>query len=146
MENEAVNKSAGNVRSWMIVDDSPEFLEFLREAAAFYTNCKIECYEDAHTALAAFEAAPESFEFVITDLEMPEMNGEEFCRRIRAASASVKVMLATGKWGVEPADVERKGFCGLLKKPFPLTDLARALSGIGIGKAGVTLTSLMTLA
>lgn len=141
-----VSESAGSARRWMIVDDSPEFLEFLREAATFYTNCKIECYEDAHIALAAFEAAPESFEFIITDLEMPEMNGEEFCRRIRTASASVKVMLATGKWGVEPADVERKGFCGLLKKPFPLTDLARLLSSVGVGKAGVTLTSLMALA
>src|SRR5579883_1890837 len=127
---------------WMIVDDNPQFLEFLQQAAGLYTDRVIECFDGPQSALAAFEADPEAFELVITDLEMPGMDGMELCRRLRQRSPALKVLLATGSWQLKNDEVQQGGFCGLLRKPFPLTDFARILACAGIGKIGITLATL----
>jgi len=53
------------------------------------------CYTTGE-ALAAFAESPAAYELVITDFEMPGMDGVELCRQLRAISPDQKIILATG--------------------------------------------------
>lgn len=133
MKNEYGRRQQATPR-WMIVDDNEEILLLMRDIAAQFSDAEIECFNSPHAALAAFGAAPENFELVITDFEMPGMNGVELCRRLRAISSAAKILLATGSGLVSEEAAAHEGFCGLLHKPFPFEVLQRALANIGVGR------------
>src|ERR1035437_10278879 len=69
-------------RRWMIVDDDENILSLMHKFAARTSDADIECFLSPHEALAAFKATPESFELVITDLEMPGMDRIELGRQL----------------------------------------------------------------
>jgi CheY-like chemotaxis protein len=116
---------------WMIVDDNQDILSLMRDIIARCVDADIHCFHSPHMALATFVAAPEAFDFVITDLEMPGMSGLELGRQLRKISPSLKVLLATGSEILTDDEAVQKGFCGLLRKPFPLLALRRALEAAG---------------
>jgi CheY-like chemotaxis protein len=136
MKSENYSDWSANAASprWMIVDDNEEILSLMREITAQFSGSEIVCFNSPQAALAAFEAAPENFELVITDYEMPGMNGLELCRRLRAISPSAKIILATGSGLVSEEAAAHEGFCGLLHKPFPFAALQNILKSAGLGK------------
>lgn len=124
---------------WMLVDDHADILAMLTVMIKNLTGAEIEAYTSPLSALAAFTAAPEKYELVITDFEMPEMDGVELCRRLRAMVPHQKIFLATGSgFFTEPA-ARHAGFSALLNKPFPLAKLRETLALAGLEKeiAGV---------
>jgi CheY-like chemotaxis protein len=127
MKNSIIQTEAGSRPRWMIVDDDRDILSLIRDIVARFCNVDIECFNSPQDALAAFEAEPGAFEFVITDLEMPGMSGIELSRHLRALSPSLKILLSTGSEILSDEEAVQKGFCGLLRKPFPLAALQNAL-------------------
>jgi CheY-like chemotaxis protein len=122
---------------WMIVDDNKDILSLMRGIVAEFVDADIQCFHSPHAALATFAAAPEAVDFVITDLEMPGMSGLELGERLRKLSPSLKVLLSTGSEILTDGEAEQKGFCGLLRKPFPFAALRNALIAAGILKMPV---------
>jgi len=90
---------------------------------------------DAHTALAAIARRPD---LILLDLQLPDMDGFEVCRRIKSdpATASVRVLPFTA---VFKDDVDRKrafdvGADGYLIKPLAAPQLIATVNAlIGIG-------------
>jgi CheY-like chemotaxis protein len=119
---------------WMLVDDDEGALAFMRAMVAKFGVMQIECYASGEDALAAFEAGPESYELVITDFQMPGMDGVELSRRLYALSPRIKILLMTGSHLFNDEVAAREGFSGFLKKPFQPTALQRALEAIATGK------------
>jgi CheY-like chemotaxis protein len=115
-------------RRWLVVDDNENILLMLSAALEGLTDARVECHNSPQSALAAFTEAPDKYELVITDYEMPGMDGVEFCRRLREISPSQRVFLATGSGFFTGAAARRAGFAALLNKPFPLSRLTQALS------------------
>jgi DNA-binding response OmpR family regulator len=85
--------------------------------------------EDGRTALAALNA--QSFDFVLCDCQLPDLSGEDLCRRIRTSSAHAHVALAlcTGKaHEVDAAAlVVELGLTAVFYKPFSLREIAAAI-------------------
>jgi CheY-like chemotaxis protein len=118
----------------MIVDDDRETLLLLQKIVARFTDAEIECHRAPQDALASFEARPDAYEFVITDLEMPVIKGLELCRRFRATSPGLKILLVTGAGTrtATMADLADAGFCGVVEKPFTIPALESALISAGV--------------
>jgi DNA-binding NtrC family response regulator len=119
---------------WMIVDDNEDILWLLRHFATQVSDADNECFLSPYEALTAFATAPESFELVITDLEMPGLSGLTLCQRIHAISPATKILLMTGSEILTVSEALAKGFCGLLRKPFSIQKLRDTLEVVGVGK------------
>jgi CheY-like chemotaxis protein len=113
---------------WLVADDDPGVLALTSAILTRLTGVRPERFANGAEALAAVQAAPESVEVVITDLDMPRMTGAELCRKLRRLSPSVRVILATGSGFLSQSAAAGLGFCALLKKPFCVNDLAAALA------------------
>lgn len=74
-------------------------------------------------------AARHKFEFVLLDLKMPELNGLEVAKRIRALDPGVTICGVAGSEGGEEARRQGReaGMDTVLFKPLRLEELARAL-------------------
>jgi CheY-like chemotaxis protein len=117
---------------WMVVDDTECVLEVTAALLERAGRAEIvRCHSGAE-ALAAFAAHAGTFALVVTDLDMPEMNGIELCRHLRALAPELPVLLATGSAAMTKDEAHDLGFCGLLAKPFLFGTLLAALKAAGI--------------
>ncbi|WP_349237187.1 response regulator [Bosea sp. ASV33] len=81
---------------------------------------------EAGSAKEAFEiAVGRSVDVLITDIGLPDMQGDELARRVLAERPDIRVVFATGHG--EVAGFEGDGRVVLLKKPFRQADLRRVL-------------------
>jgi CheY-like chemotaxis protein len=79
-------------------------------------------------AVAVLEANLGSNDLVLLDLTMPEMNGEETYRRMRAIDRSVPVLLMSGYTEQEAStQFGGQGTSGFIQKPFRLDELKEAV-------------------
>jgi len=116
----------------MVVDDNLEALETVARLLAVVGGAEICSFRSPWQALDAFAAAPEAFGLVVTDLEMPGMNGVDFRRHLQTFSPSAKVLLTTGSGAFTEEYARENGFCGLLCKPFSIGALKAKLASVDI--------------
>jgi len=108
----------------VIADDDPIALELLKESL-LADGHEVEAAENGRHALEMIQNG--KARVLISDWEMPEMNGPELCRRVRAASdlsRYVFIILLTGR--TSKSDVIeglRAGADDFLSKPFDPVEL-----------------------
>lgn len=76
----------------LIVEDEPNLLSILRKGFAENNN-EVSVAMDDKTALEMISNY--SFDVVVLDVMLPEVNGIEICRRLRAAKNFVPILLLT---------------------------------------------------
>lgn len=86
---------------------------------------RVAAFADPAAALAAFCAAPESFDLVLTDLDMPTLTGLELAAEVLKIRPEVPIVLTTG---VKPQRATLPGIRELLLKPFDFRSLAATLA------------------
>ena len=89
----------GNVRV-LVVDDDPDIAHFVRAVLQKAGMTAVACF-DPLEALAL--AARERFDAVITDIEMPGMNGLEFVGKLRELQPDLPVVVMTAHASLEYA-------------------------------------------
>ena len=78
-----------------------------------------------------FEANKNQIDLIISDLNMPEMNGKEVIDRLRKIDRNIKVLLSSGALlDSDEKEVIKKGFNGLLKKPYKINTLSEKMTQI----------------
>ena len=82
----------------LIVDDDPTTREILRNILTARPGCQVTVAADGKKGWELLDDPGYSFDVVFLDLMMPEPDGFEVLRRIRASSflQSLKVVLLTG--------------------------------------------------
>ena len=85
-------------------------------------------YSDPRAALQAFRAAPGSFDAIVTDMAMPNMNGLQFADAVREQRDDIPIAIASGN----AADVShsRVDIDAVIQKPVSMDGLARLLEGM----------------
>ncbi len=93
----------------------------------------VDCAENGEEAVSMFEAAPEKYDLILMDIQMPKMDGHEAARRIRAldcpTAATVPIFAMTAN--VFKEDVEAclsAGMNGHLGKPLDMDEVFSTLT------------------
>ncbi len=82
-------------------------------------------------ALRVFQAEPDRFAAVITDLTMPGMTGTELAKQIHEIRPGIPIILTSGYSGaIDEGRASRSGFVKILGKPFPMRLLAETLENV----------------
>jgi two-component system cell cycle sensor histidine kinase/response regulator CckA len=79
----------------LVVDDEVTLLDLLRRYLE-RIGYEVETHSDPAAALASFEADPQRFAMVITDLTLPGMDGEELIERIRGLNPKIPALISSG--------------------------------------------------
>jgi DNA-binding NtrC family response regulator len=104
--------------SILIVEDEPEMGKVLLKGLSHYGHV-IHLEEKASAALKVFDQKP--FDLVITDLNLPDMNGIHLLDAIKSMSHSTPVILMTGFGKVQNAvEAMKRGAYDYIQKPFSL--------------------------
>ena len=116
----------------LLVDDDPDVRGMLAESLATLGHRVIEA-QDGQAALAAVRS--ERPDLALLDFAMPEMNGAELARALRAEMPGLKLLFASG-YAETDAIVDAAGAgMRLLRKPFRLDALQAAIAEV-LGDVG----------
>jgi two-component system chemotaxis response regulator CheY len=112
--------------SFLIVDDSPAMRSFIRRVLNLSGIEVSECYQagDGVEALSVLER--EWVDLILTDINMPGMNGEEFVRRLEAHElwkTIPVIVVSTDSTETRIRSMQLLGARGYVKKPFTPEDI-----------------------
>jgi CheY-like chemotaxis protein len=86
---------------------------------------------NGYEGLQLFEENKSKIDLIISDLEMPKMNGKEVMDKIREIDPQIKVMLSSGALtDADEKNVMNKGFNGFIKKPYNMNTLYKKMAEI----------------
>lgn len=107
-------------RKVLVVDDEPQIIRVLRHILTAH-DYAVRTAEDGEAALEVFEEwRPD---LVLTDLQMPNMNGLELCRRVRKLSDVPIVVLSVRNEEATIVEALDAGADDYVTKPFGTNEL-----------------------
>jgi DNA-binding NtrC family response regulator len=105
----------------LILDDEPIVGKRLGPALS-KMGAEVEIFENPARALARIQE--KTFDIVVTDIRMDEMDGIEVLEKVKSGSAQTKVIMITGYATVEVArEALGKGAFDFIAKPFKPNEL-----------------------
>jgi len=108
----------------LVVDDNDDSLDML---TTFLQACGSRVLQARNAAAAlAYVATQEHIDVLITDMSMPQVDGVELVRRVRARRPSLPAIALTGFYE-EYMDTRTAGFAAFLRKPVNVDALCRAI-------------------
>jgi len=109
----------------LVVDDEDYHRELMQKLLS-KLGYEVEAVESAEEAFPFLEK--ENYPVVITDLIMLEMDGVEFCRKIRETNSKTFVIALTGHTELYDIDkLKEAGFDNHLTKPFKIEIIKQAI-------------------
>ena len=109
----------------LLIDDEKEFLEVMSERMQ-NRDIDVTTASSARDALALVEK--ESYDAIILDLQMPEMDGLQALERLKAINPDLQVILLTGHATVEKGVQAMKlGATDVLEKPADIQTLTEKI-------------------
>jgi CheY-like chemotaxis protein len=114
----------------LLIDDE-EMVINISEMMLKKLGYKVLKAHSGFEGLELFEENKSKIDLIISDLEMPEMNGKEVMDKLREINPQIKVMLSSGALtDTDEQDIMNKGFNGFLKKPYNLNTLCEKMAEI----------------
>jgi CheY-like chemotaxis protein len=87
----------GRPKRWIVVDDNAALGEVIYLCLGQLGLASVEWYASGADAIEALAWDRSEIELLVTDCDMPGLNGLELARRLRADLPSLKVILVTGE-------------------------------------------------
>ena len=121
--------SAGS-RTFLLIDDEPMVIDVCELMLKELGYEVLKAYSGPE-AIEIYEANRDQIDLIISDFNMPGMNGQEVVAKLRAIDQRAKVLLSSGGVSVpHEEDAIAKGFNGFLQKPYSLDTLSNKISEI----------------
>ena len=116
----------------LIVDNDAALLNLLTLVISrVCPDCQVVSTADGASALTELQNLTNSqaFDLLLTDYEMPAMNGLELAQAARVVSPRTRIVLMTGFLQISELldDLEAVNLTGILLKPFSQKELKQAL-------------------
>jgi CheY-like chemotaxis protein len=82
-------------------------------------------------ALELFRAQPDGFDFVITDMTMPNMTGDRLAKELLEIRNDIPILLCTGySERISKEKANQIGICDFVMKPLEMGNLARTIRNV----------------
>ena len=123
-----VSQSSVNTSYVAIVDDDQAIRQALGRALRM-ENYDVELFEDGMSALRAIQLrVPDA---IVLDLQLPDVDGLEICRRIRQAGDATPILMLTARNAInDRVEGLDAGADDYLVKPFDLAELLARLRAL----------------
>lgn len=110
-----LESAVGGRERILLVDDEPEVVTTCRKLLEKY-GYDVDAFVDPLEAVAEFEKSPESYDLVMTDFVMPNMNGEELAWSVRTIRPECPILICTA---YQPATLDVRAFKAIkvIEKP-----------------------------
>ncbi len=116
-----------NEKKLLLVDDNESYLDDLK---TILTEMEYAAKVAAGTKEALKILEKEKFPLIITDLDMPGLDGVELCKQIKENdSKSIVYALSGYITEYDTENLEKSGFDGYLSKPAKIEVLKQAIEG-----------------
>jgi len=125
-----VDSSCEREKTILLIDDE-EMVINISEMMLKKLGYKVLKAHNGYEGLQLFKENKSKIDFIISDLEMPEMNGKEVMHKLREIDPQIKIMLSSG--ALTDADAKEfmnKGFNGFIKKPYNMNTLCAKIAEI----------------
>jgi CheY-like chemotaxis protein len=111
----------------LLVDDERQLVNFMQRLLEDL-GYQVTSFTSSAEALTAFSHNSTAFDFVLTDMTMPELSGVQLAQKILEIAPQIPIVICTGfseKINVEGA--ERLGIKAILHKPVSRKDVAACI-------------------
>jgi PAS domain S-box-containing protein len=120
----------GNGQRILYLDDE-DALVLLARRLLERLGYQVSGFSSATEALAAFEAAPDQFDLVLSDLSMPGITGIDVARRVLEIRPDMPVLLASGYVRAEDVELARNmGVREVIWKPTTINEMGELLGRV----------------
>ena len=122
--------SSAQEKTILLIDDEETVIN-ISEMMLIRLGYRVLKAHSGQEGLKLFKENKSTIDLIISDLEMPKMNGKEVMDKLREIDPQIKVMLSSG--GLTEADeknVINKGFNGFIKKPYNMNTLCEKMAEI----------------
>ena len=114
----------------LVVDDEPGLVAIVRQLME-RSGATVTTAHGGRAALKALETTGAVFDVVITDLDMPDVDGWAVAAAIKASRPATHVVMLTGWAGeIAPEDFKARGVDVVLAKPCSRAELEAAISAL----------------
>jgi CheY-like chemotaxis protein len=128
--NPKIRASSGQGKTILLIDDE-ELVINISEMMLKKLGYKVFKAHNGYEGIQLFEENKTEIDLIISDLEMPKMNGNEVLSKLREIDPEIKVMLSSGSLtDSDEQSIIDRGFNGFLKKPYNLNALCGKISEI----------------
>jgi CheY-like chemotaxis protein len=118
----------------MVVEDEQMVANLARDILLRF-GYRVLVVNSGREAIDLYRKRTQDIAAVVLDMVMPEMDGGEVFRRLRAVNPDVKVVVSTGcEQASEVDELLQQGAMGFVQKPFRITELADAVNEAVEGK------------
>jgi PAS domain S-box-containing protein len=126
----ATPPSQGEGQRILYIDDEDALVTLARRLLE-RLGYRVAGFSIPEAALAAFEAAPNEFDLVLSDLSMPGLSGIDVARRVLEIRPDIPVLLASGYVRNEDVEVARSiGVREIIWKPATINEMGELLKRV----------------
>lgn len=112
----------------LVVEDESRVADFIRRGLRA-EGWQVRLAHDGHAALSSL--ASDSFDVVVMDIMLPDLDGRELCRRLRDLGDTTPILLLTALSAVEErVQGLRSGADDYLPKPFDFDELLARIEAL----------------
>ena len=114
----------------LVVEDEPTLQMFI-ELVLASGGYRVVSARDGTEALRLFTEHDHAFALVLTDLQLPGLNGLELVRAIRTKDRNIPIVVESGtmvEWSM--AELKTLDVTAFVRKPFSAAQLLKTISGV----------------
>lgn len=114
----------------LVVDDNESLRQTAVDSLEFFGHTCVSA-KDGQEALEIL--AQQQFDLILTDYEMPRMDGPEFCRQVLAKNSKQPIIIITGKYFLLHSELEKlvnQGVRMAMSKPYKLEEFGDAITRV----------------
>ena len=111
----------------LVVDDEQVIARVVSEQLR-RLGYRVTAVNDPEEALELLAEEPDEYDLLLTDLQMPRMDGVELAARVGRFRPELPIILSTGnRWSIPHSTARAAGVREIVDKPFRIEELAQAL-------------------